>query len=73
MNFGAREADIMSEFTSAGRRRGLVEVPPFTSPLTDFQQQIISSEFDPSSVTLNNITQNYVMIKNFVVEGIQEI
>ena len=56
----------MREFTAAGHRKPTVEVPSYSSPLTEQESAFLQSNFDPTIVTLDTLKDNYVMVKNLV-------
>ena len=61
----------MREFADAGLREARVEVPRFTSPLTQEKEKFLFSIFDASSVTLSNLQHSYVMVKNWIIQTIE--
>ena len=61
---------FLSSFTAAGYRESAVNVHSFHSPLNEIQTQQLYSQFDPSSVTLQNLADTYISVKNFVLSCI---
>lgn len=65
--FAEREAAFLSEFSAAGHRKSLVVVPPFTSPLDEGQNNHLNSQFDSTSVSLCNIRDHYIAVKEYTL------
>ena len=58
----------MKEFTAAGKRKPLINVPFYPSPLTSEEETVLFAYFDPAKVTLENLKDQYILVKYFVVE-----
>lgn len=70
MEYAAKEAYIMREFTAAGKRKPLINVPSYPSPLTQEEESVLFIYFDPAKVTLENLKNQYFLVKYFVTECI---
>lgn len=57
----------MERFSSAGRRKGFIEVELFTSPLTGEEEALLRG-FDPSLVTLQSLVASDIHVKPVVTE-----
>lgn len=71
IDYGAREAYILREFTAAGQRKPLVEVRSFSPPFTEEGIAALSAYFNPASVTLSNLKQTYCIVRNFVESNLR--
>lgn len=72
IEFGFREASFLQVLTGAGRRRGSVEVMPFTPPLTP-EKCNSWPYFIPSLVTLQSLMSSYLSCKSVVVNRLREL
>jgi len=58
----------MKEFTAAGKRKPLINVPFYPSPLTREGETVLFVYFDSAKVTLVNLKDQYFLVKYCVVE-----
>ena len=65
--FAEQDVEIMQDIVN-DVPEDFVDIPPFVSPLTGEEEQVLLHSFDPLNVSLNNLIEQYILVRGWVLQ-----